>query len=211
MRRLVLIVALLAACGTEDPDDGMAESIFPLAVGNQWVFRVQDEDGDLPMKTQTITSTAPDGAFRFETVRGDGGDRVTYSVQKIDDEGRLIRLSERSTKLGIDTERITFVPYDIRVDTDSYQLGHEYEQTYLEDHDPSDGVRDVMKSQTFVVEAIDETVTVPAGTFRTIKIRRTTVDGPAKTYWYAKGVGKVMEVGGQNEQLASYQVEGSAE
>jgi hypothetical protein len=196
--------ALLCACGSEPPVPPPAgDSIFPVAIGNRWEFRIQDSGGDVSTKIQTITSTAPDGAFLFETERGD---RQTFSVQKIDAEGRLVRLSEYSTKIGVVVERISFMPPDIRVDTDSIEIGTEYSQTYLEDHDPSDGIADVEKSQTFTVEAV-ETITVPAGTYSTIRVRRATSGGPAKIFWYAKGVGKIKEVGGQLEELSSAEIE----
>jgi hypothetical protein len=53
--------------------------------------------------------------------------------------------------------------------------------------------------------AVDEPVTVPAGTFNCLRVRRraSQQDGSDKTYWFAKGVGKVKEVGGQTEELTS--------
>ena len=206
--RPLFLLFLLAACGTEDPNPGKKDSLFPVAVGNKWVYRIQDADGEQPIKTQTVTGTAADGAFTFETVRGLDGQRESESVQKIDEEGRLVRLSERSIFGGNEIERITYVPNDIRVDTNSYEIGAQYSQTYTEDHDPSYMIPDITKTQTFTVEEVDEVVTVPAGTFRCIKIRRTSQDGPAKTYWYAIGVGKVQEIGGQNEQLTTVEIEG---
>jgi hypothetical protein len=203
--RLLLVFALLvSACGSEPPDPPGSSAIFPIAVGNRWEFTVVDNSGGAPTtKVQTVTSTAPDGAFRFETVRGD---RTTVSIQKIDAEGRLVRLSEYSTKIGVVVERVSFVPFDIRVDTDEIHFGDTYAQTFLEDHDPSDGYSDVQKTQTFTVEAVDEAVTVPAGTFFAVRIRRETTGGSAKTYWFAKDVGKIKEVGGQTEELVSADV-----
>ncbi len=206
MKRAVLLVmcsGLVAACGSEPPDlPDAGESLFPVAVGNRWEYRVEDSTGDVTAKVQTITSTRADG-FLFQTVRGD---RETFSVQRIDAEGRLIRVSEYSTKIGVVVERITFVPYDVRVDVDEIEVGAKYTQTYLEDHDPLDGFPDVEKTQTFTVESIDDPVSVPAGSFRAIRIRRTTAGGPAKTYWFAKGVGKLKEAGGQLEELVSSEV-----
>jgi len=206
--RPLFLLFLVAACGTEDPNPGRKESLFPVAVGNKWVYRIQDADGEKPIKTQTVTGTAADGAFTFVTERGVDGQRESVSVQKIDDEGRLVRISERSIFQDNEIERIAYVPYDIRVDTDSYEIGGQYSQTYTEDHDPSDMIPDVTKTQTFTIEEVDEVITVPAGTFRCIKIRRTSQDGPAKTYWYAIGIGKVQEIGGQNEQLTTVEIEG---
>jgi hypothetical protein len=66
---------------------------------------VQPQDGnELGTKIQTVTSTT-EGGFIFRTVRGD---RETYSIQRVDAEGRLIRISEYSTFRGVEIERMTF-------------------------------------------------------------------------------------------------------
>ena len=89
---LSVALACAWACGTEDPTPpGGGDSIFPIAKGNRWEFRIQDSSGDVSAKIQTINSPAPDGALMFKTERGD---RETFSVQKIDEEVRLVRLSE---------------------------------------------------------------------------------------------------------------------
>jgi hypothetical protein len=53
-------------------------------------------------------------------------------------------------------------------------------------------------------------VTVPAGTFTTVHVQRVSGSGSTKQkdYWFAKGVGKVKETGGgqQNEELMSYSI-----
>ena len=48
-------------------------------------------------------------------------------------------------------------------------------------------------------------------TFRAVRVRRDTAGGPSKTFWYVAGVGKVREVGGQTEELQSYEVKEEAE
>lgn len=201
MKRLLPLTILLVACGTEDPNPpGGGKSLFPVAVGNRWEYRIQDSSGGLSEKTQTVTGTAAAG-FRFHTVRGD---RETLSVQRIDEEERLVRVEEEGRRLGVVFEQIQFEPNAVRLDLDDTSLGTEYSQTFTERH--LDGGADVTKTQTWIVEAVDEPVTVPGGTFRALRLRRTTEGGPEKTYWYAPGVGKVKEVGGQLEELTSWEV-----
>ena len=57
---------------------------------------------------------------------------------------------------------------------------------------------------TWRVVALDEMVTVPAGTFSAVVIEK--VGGTStKRYWFARGVGKVKEQSGtQLEELKSY-------
>ena len=59
----------------------------------------------------------------------------------------------------------------------------------------------------FILEAEDELIEVAAGSFRCVRIRRSRSGTESeKTYWYARGVGKVKELGGQTEELTSYSV-----
>ena len=53
--------------------------------------------------------------------------------------------------------------------------------------------------------ALGETVTVPAGTFEAIVVRKTGTS-KVKTYWFVRGVGKVKETGEETEELVSYEV-----
>ena len=49
-------------------------------------------------------------------------------------------------------------------------------------------------------------VTTPAGTFSCLKVFKTTSGQASKTYWFAKGVGKVQEMGEQMETLTAFTV-----
>jgi hypothetical protein len=60
------------------------------------------------------------------------------------------------------------------------------------------------KDEVWMVEAVDEMLTVSAGTFLTLRVRKTTSGNADNTYWFAKGVGKVQEMGEQVETLTSY-------
>ncbi len=204
---VALGVALLAsACGSEDPVE-QKSSLFPLAVGNRWVYRITDVNNEVSEKIQQIKSSTKtqDGlqAFVFRT---DRGTRATESLQRIDDEGRLLRVQENGYKNGRNVESIRFNPPSIRVDTDKTAINSEYTQEFQELHIEGGGST-VSKRYSFMVLAVDEQVTVPAGTFRCVKIRReTTGEAMSKTFWYAAGVGKVKEAGGQTEELESFTV-----
>lgn len=201
MKRLLLLALVASACGTEEPDPpDTGKSLFPVAVGNRWEYRIQDSSGSLSEKIQTVTGTAAAG-YRFHT---DRGDRETLSVQRIDDQMRLVRVEEQGLRLGVVIEEIRFEPPAIRLDLDDIELGTEYTQTFTERH--LDGGADVTKTQTWTIEAVDDPVTVPGGTFRAVRVHRVTEGGPEKTYWYAPGVGKVKEVGGQLEELTGWEV-----
>ncbi len=61
--------------------------------------------------------------------------------------------------------------------------------------------------ESWEVTGSDESVTVPAGTFKALMVNRISA-GTNKTFWFVRGVGKVKEtgIGDQTEELTSYRV-----
>jgi hypothetical protein len=62
------------------------------------------------------------------------------------------------------------------------------------------------KSEVWTVISMAESVTVPAGTWDAVHLQRVNPDnGKQKDFWFVEGIGKVKEVGGeQNQDLMSY-------
>jgi len=204
-------MSLVLACGTEPPrnmkeDSGtnmMATPFIPVAVGNRWTYRVISSSNVESSKVQTITEEiAVDGeaAFVFETERAN--DRGTRSVQRLVDN-KLIRLSEETLKAGTVTARYNFSPVGLRVDGNQISTGDIYMDTH--DKQEIDAQEQVIateaKVHTFEIESEKELVTVPAGEFEAVRVRRDRDGGSSKTYWYVPGLGKVKEIGGQTEEL----------
>src|SRR5262245_39848281 len=100
--RLILILILVlsaAACGTDAPPTTEAElSLFPVAVGDRWEYRVTD-GAEITIKTQTVTGTAADGSFVFVS---ENQDQRTESLQYFEGT-KLYRASE----LTIEARMIT--------------------------------------------------------------------------------------------------------
>jgi hypothetical protein len=204
---LLSIGMLLSACGTEAPPIVGVEPIFPVALGNRWTFKVTSSKGNITQKVQTVTgtvSTDTGAAFVFRTEREAN---LTISHQRASDDGKLVRVYEQGDEEDISVMgRVRFVPPQLRIDGMRTSAGANYESSHVEEHLSATDqvVSRVPKTQRFLVEAVDDEITVPAGVFKTVRVRRETVGGSSKTYWYAFGVGKVKEVGGQTEELSSY-------
>jgi hypothetical protein len=196
----------LAACGSEPPPTPpvTTPSLFPLAVGYKWTYRVTESDGTTNTKVQSVTKTATTSfgaGFQLKTARNN--DEI-YSVQVKAADGKLLRLREESYENGTLKERLVFSPSSLRVDTAVTSVGATYESTHEERTLSllNDTVLTTFsKTQRFFIEAADEAVTVPAGTYRAVRVRRETVGSVQKTFWYVFGVGKVKETGGQTEEL----------
>lgn len=207
----IAALLLCTACGSADPvSAGTAKSLFPLALGNRWEFLVSEAGKADTTKIQTVSSTASvDGhaAFVLISENATKGNR-TESIQYMEGT-KLVRAFEESWDDGELEERARYTPAALRLDTALLPLGTTYEAVHLEEHLDANGIvipPATSKDETFFVEAVDESVTVPAGTFTAVRIRREVVGGSTKTYWYVAGVGKIKEVGGQTESLVSSDV-----
>ena len=103
-----------------------------------------------------------------------------------------------------------YTPGKLRVDDAPAHLvqGASWVDTYTEEsRNVATGiVTPIAKSETWTVEAAAELVTVPAGTFVCVRLRRTGATGAAdKRYWFSPGVGKIKEASVDSiEELTSY-------
>ena len=114
------------------------------------------------------------------------------------------------------TEEDWWEPYRTKIDQrpDHLMAGAMWTETFREYKRPWNGPMTVSKqTETWRVEAVGETIVVnpPGGAPRTypncIKISHNTATGATtKTFWYARGIGKVKEMGTQMEELIDYTV-----
>lgn len=188
---------------------------LPLHAGAAWTYRVTGPNGTT-MKTQQVGALEDVGgakagvmAFKVTTTKT-GGTVVSWQQ---DTGTAIIRHREQDLAGGNQTEE-TYTPFHTRLDeaAEHLQAGVTWTETYDE------AVTDVAtamtttvtKTDTWVVEAVDAVVTVPAGSYCALQLARTTqvagTPSSSKKYWYARGVGKVKEqtTGGSTEQLVSF-------
>lgn len=225
MTRRVLSLCLLAACGS-DPVDMVdagpqgcptpaAERLLPLAIGASWTFSVTPTLGG-PSETKTSTVQALEDvgatkagvtAFRVRTEKLDG---VTVSWQE-DTCTSIVRHREQSLDLGglLETDQV-YVPSKLRIDESPARLAQDatWVETYTEvEEDITSGMTTTtVKMERWTVEQAAAEVTVPAGTFTAVLLRRMGegVGTSDKRYWFVPGVGKVKETGDQTEELTEY-------
>jgi hypothetical protein len=198
--------------GALPPGEG---SFFPLTTGNSWTFRVTDA-GVVTMKTQTIGPLEPVGgtgpnkdamAYRATTEKDDGGDMTVSWQAEVD--GKIVRYREQSfaaTGGAVELEE-HWDPYKLRVDgTEAHLMqGATWTEMYSETKMLMGmPAMTAAGSDAWRVIAVDEPVTVPAGTFNALVIEK--MGGTPKRYWFVRNVGKVKETGTQTEELASYDV-----
>lgn len=221
----ILFVVMLAACGDDAPTDvdgpvaecttPLAQRYVPLVVGASWTYDTTEAGSPVVQKTTSLEAYEDVGdrktgimAYRQRTEKvvgaavswhSDDCTGVTrHREQTLDGAGTLI------------TDQF-YVPGKLRVDESAAHtaLGATWTTAYTEvEVDPINGTTTRSKDETWIVEGVDEPVTVPAGTFNALRVRKTTSGAADKTYWFVKGVGKVKEAGEQSEDLTAYTIPG---
>jgi hypothetical protein len=107
-------------------------------------------------------------------------------------------------------------PFRTKIDHDPAHTvaNARWTHTFKEYKQPTNGIRTaITQTETWQVLGVDETIVVtpPNGPARTytkcLKVTHNTNSGAVdKVFWYAKGIGKVKEVGTQTEELIDYKV-----
>lgn len=226
-------LVLFVACGDEDPPELVGDDYYPVTVGTRWEYDDIDVAGDVterlfksmtdceaktfddcatgePVTVQTVVQSStgsnnPEEAGSTFLIRlDDGFYRIRQEVQDAGEpEPEIVR---------------TYSPGFFRFPRGRLTIGTAFttEHERCEDDttvDPPVIHAQSSKTYEWLLEDI-ETVTVEAGTFEgAVKLRRVTVgSGETKLYWFAPGVGKVLEqeVEGEavvrEERLVSYEI-----
>ncbi len=190
-------------------------SLFPLKTGNSWSFRTT-KGSEVGNKTQTVGALEMVGgagpksstmAFKMLTTKDDGMDKTESWQAEVD--GKIVRYRERAYAASNGALEIEeyWEPYKLRIDGTQLAVGTTYTEQYRETKIlTGETPATANSSDVWKVVAVDEKVTVPAGTFTAVVIEK--VGGTSsKRYWFARGVGKVKEQSGaQLEELTSYKL-----
>jgi len=223
---------LAAGCGAPAINNSMNEPLAqpdavatmtmgryqPLVVGAQWAYQVTD--------TNNVAYTKSSSILSFEDVGGAFAGTMTYKLtetvksttqytwyQQTDTDVR--RLHDQSLdSTGALASDDWYTPYNLRIDEAPEHLtpGATWQLTYqdAQTNAKKGTSKTTNTTENWSCDAVDETVTVPAGTFNAVRITRTDTSsgGSAKTQWFVAGVGKVREENnsGHLEVLTSYTI-----
>jgi hypothetical protein len=217
---------LLVACGNPSSDSSVpdrrqpsaSDRYLPLSVGAVWTYYDIDLNTNLKGNTRSEVK-------RLENVGGSDSGVMAYRVESTTldgrtvnwqlDEGRTItRLREQFFDLsGVILSDYDFMPHKVRLDeTAPHQVvGAKWTENYNAVAELFTSAKNQTLSYTvnWSVESLDDTITVPAGTFTgCLRVRRLEPGGvePDRTYWFARHVGKVKEVGSVSKELTSYYI-----
>lgn len=229
LSRICLLSLVVAACGEQSSDSGIPEEsvdagddrigdrtrYFPIEVGASWTYDVTKKTS-VGSKVQSVLAYEDVGglktstmAFKLKSEKPSG--KYTISWQE-DTGASLVRHREQTfSPEGTQLTEEFYVPGKLRLsETDEHLvLGSSFVSMYQEQIDDlvlGGGPKLFDKSETWTLEKENVEVTTAAGTFTCIQVRKTNaVTGSDKTYWFARGVGKVREQSAtQTEELTGY-------
>jgi hypothetical protein len=225
------LTLLLVGCGGEDPPALVGDDYFPVTVGMSWEYE-DVHDAVTERLFKSMTDCAPDLTFDdcatgspltvqavVQASTGSNNPEEAGSSFLIRLDDGFYRVRQEVQDAGEPEPEVvrTYSPGFFRFPRDTLTTGAEWtsEHHRCEDDSTVDPPTHVEadKSYQWLLEDI-ETVTVEAGTFEgAVKLRRITVgSGETKLYWFAPGVGKVLEqeVEGdtvlREERLVSYEI-----
>jgi hypothetical protein len=197
-------VALLAGCARPDAaglDDGLGTDYLPLRPGAEWTYRVSDGTGRSADKVARVESRdfpGPRSAGAVFRVRFSLLDGSVLSWERRTRAGVGCLQEETRDATGAVTMEEAYDPPETVVDARPERLvaGAHWNETFTEITPNYRGhPKATLGVVKWTVESTDDRVTVPAGTFACLRVRRARKHHGASTFWFAKGVGLVKEVG----------------
>jgi len=190
---------------------------LPWATGNTWTYQVT-KDGEIKQKINTIGAQELVGgvgpnanmmAFHVSTAKDMDDHTESWQAPAASDHQRVVRYREQS--FDPDTGKLELEehwdPEKLHIDSSPERTakGASWLESYSETKlavGLSPSTHDARDRWTVIDD--DETLEVPAGIFEHVVHLRKLGGSASKDYWYARGVGKPKETGGQTEELTSY-------
>lgn len=219
MRSLVVVaVCALIACGGEERPQGDcipgdSDRLLPFAVGNSWTYEVTNIDlQETSTKSQSVLRTEEydDGmpALVLETSKAEG--RTVSALRQVGDA--LLRLEQEDYDPEGLLERTTvYDPGKIKLDETPARIaqGATFDEVYTATvYDPT-GVETSREDRVDQWQVLSTGEPCPGdfADYDCVVIERASVGTPPKTFWFAAGIGKVQETGGQEERLKACSLE----
>jgi hypothetical protein len=213
-------VAGAGSIDTPPPKAGSRESHFPLVDGASWTYHHTNLVDPAWDETATLTASTYKGEDAFVlSDQEDAQGEQTHSTHIVDGT-RVYRAYKEVAVQDQVAVTTTYDPPFLRYDeawtTSGYSvtLDDDWTQVCVIASTASKCAPGAIKpgstTHTYTVLDVAAKLTVPAGSFTTVKIQRDNVTSPeTKLFWFAAGVGKVREENpniGAVEELSAYEI-----
>lgn len=199
----------------EPPPPPLEGDYYPLVDGATWTYRHEDDLGVVWDEIVLMREVDYQGMTAYEAEDNEDANMESTIAVLVRDGTRTHRVHKDVSLVGLPIGSVDYDPGFMRFDEgwqdvqDGTSVDWSYDRTA---YDPDGVMVGVVESRLmiFTVESTSTEVTVPAGTFDCVQVRRERLDtGEVKRYWFAKGVGKVRhETLGSNksEELIEYAI-----
>jgi hypothetical protein len=177
---------------------------FPLAVGATWTYRITNPAGATADKMTTVEALEPSngtsGPVAFRT-RNEALDGTTINWEQVTGVA-VVRYRQHvldATATAVLDK--TYAPSSVVFDESGPHLvpGTIWSETYAQTQVPVGGQpKTSQETVKWTLEAVDDVVTVPAGVFTCLRVRRhhsSSMNPADEVTWYAAGTGRVKETG----------------
>jgi hypothetical protein len=224
MRQLASILVFTIACGSSgsggddqpQPDSTVANDMRynPWSTGAVWSYKLTDPGTGATAMNKLTTVMAPRdvggvhaGTMAFLVhIEQLTGSKDVYETFAGELDVRYQSIFYDGTGQMTDTD--VDQPYRLKLDESAAHTvaGAQWPETFSETSTPAGGAASTKsKTEQWRVVSPNEQITVIAGTYSALHVQRTSSGGAIQDYWYARGVGKLKETGGgQNEELMSF-------
>jgi hypothetical protein len=205
---------------TDTAEDGEDDSLYPLVDGARWSYVVKNTFGQITETKvidahETVWQGMP--AWKLVEMPNLAGE---WDESVIVRDGDLTLRVHREELSSFGTNEILdYEPGFARANDAWVTVGFKEELTYDRIAYDGNGQNPIIEARahTYEVLAVDEPITVPAGTFNCVKVERVRTlgaeAGALVWFWFAPGVGKVREerpIEMEIEELHSVTIPGGA-
>jgi hypothetical protein len=220
----VLALLVGVGCGQEAPAEPVVGSYEPLVAGSWWDYAHNSWSEHV-----TLTSTSYEGSPAFVLASSaDPDDDVRSDAVIAEKDGRVVRLAKDDFRVQSTgdvpvasvTYGVGFTRFNEAWAGEAVGFKESPEYTRIETPPGGSAKAGEFRKHTFEVLSLSEQVVTAAGSFDCIKIRRTKdwqaeadgldiSDAQTKTFWFARGVGRVQERNdetGRTESLSAFAV-----
>jgi len=181
---------------------------LPDDVGNSWSYRVDEFDGNPPAikrqrYSELITPDEETGPVIVQLTENASGSTENWLQRQGD---KMVRLRQRDFDATGRLERTThYRPYRLRLDESPERLvaGVTWTENYVREVQDSLGTTQETISEEWSVAGVDVSCPEPWSHLKCIEVDLVRLEGGVsqKTYWFARGYGKILEEGGLIEEL----------
>jgi hypothetical protein len=214
---MLAMLLLGAGCGQEAPPEPSVQSYHPLVAGAFWEYTHSNWEERVEVSAATF-----EGAPAFIMSGSPDDDNVRSDSIILEQDGRVLRMTkdeylqsgETSVPRSSTTYGVGFTRFNAA--WAEAAVGFRESPEYIRVETPASGSPRPAETRkhSFEVISLSEQVTTPAGTFDCLRIQRTKdweavedgvdlEDAETKTFWFARGVGKVQE---RNEESMNVEI-----